>query len=181
MFKANKCCCCIPIKAGAYLIGAIHLFYLVIFIMEFHILDAALNFFCGTTFAVMVFKDTQFTRMCFFAAFQTYVLLILALELYTLVFPFEDQQEAMDVVLTRDCKQLEINEGGYENTVYKDLAECKEAIKSSSIKFAFVFIILIFLFQLHFCAVLYAHWKKAPYSKSKGGCESDLVEGDIQM
>ena len=103
MFKANKCCCCIPIKAGTYLIGAIHLFYLITFIMKFHIIDAALNFFCGTTFAVMLFKDTQNTRMCFYTAFQTYVLLILALELYTLFFPFEDQQEAMDKILTKDC------------------------------------------------------------------------------
>ena len=69
MFKASACCCCIPIKAGAYVIGAIHLFYLAIFIAEFHLLDAALNFFCGTTFLVMIFKDTQFTRMCFYASF----------------------------------------------------------------------------------------------------------------
>ena len=93
MFKANKCCCCIPIKVGTYLIGAIHLFYLVIFMMQFHLLDAALNFFCATTFLVMIFKDTQFTRMCFYASFQTYVLLILVLELYTLFFPWEDQKE----------------------------------------------------------------------------------------
>ena len=55
----KKCCCCINIKAGAYIIGGIHVLGLLIGIYMLDPLQISLEVFCGITFLLMVRKDTQ--------------------------------------------------------------------------------------------------------------------------
>ena len=84
--KASKCCCCVPIKWGTYIIGGLHAVYLCLFLYRPDYLGAALNFFVGTTFVFMLFKDTAMMRGIFFAAFSTYICMITALNLYFTFF-----------------------------------------------------------------------------------------------
>ena len=86
--KLNKCCCCVPIKIGASIIGGLHVFFLVMSLYKQAYVNAALNLFSGTVFLVMLYKDTQFTRLVFFATFITQVLLIIALDIYFILFPW---------------------------------------------------------------------------------------------
>ena len=91
--KINKCCCCIPIKAGALLIGALHVLYLVLSLYKQAYVNAALNLFTGTIFLVMLYKDSKFTRMAFFASFITQVVLIIALDIFFTFFPLIEDQK----------------------------------------------------------------------------------------
>ena len=101
--KTKKCCCCIPVKIGTYLIGGIHVIYLFLFLYKHAVVDAVLNLFTGMTFITMLLKDSQFTRMVFFAAFVTYVCIFNSLDIYFTLFPWEDEKQMIDEVITNDC------------------------------------------------------------------------------
>ena len=60
--KVNKCCCCIKIKSGVYLIGAWHVLMLIAGLFSVNIIRVALEVFTAIAFVVMLFKDTATTR-----------------------------------------------------------------------------------------------------------------------
>ena len=90
--KQTKCCCCIPIKIGSHIIGGMHAIYILLFISQGDYLGAILNFFAGSAFIAMVFRDTSFTRGIFFAAFLTYVITVLLLNLYFTFFMLDSDK-----------------------------------------------------------------------------------------
>ena len=105
--KTKRCCCCVPIKTGTYVIGALHAIYFVLFIMEPNFIGASLNFFCMSTFFAMVFKDSPFTRQIFFTAFATYVFLIAMLNVYFTFFRFEDDEVRFNAAIENQCLAYE--------------------------------------------------------------------------
>ena len=58
--------------------------------------------------------------------------------------------------------------------------DCMEKVKAKSLRATFVMIVVTLLFQIHFCRVIYTHWKRAHLPKSKGGTVPDLAES-IEM
>ena len=70
---------------------------------------------------------------------------------------------------------------GFEKTEFTDMDDCIDKVDRSSKKVSAVLITVIFLIQLHFCCVVYTHWKNSHLTKAKGGCEPNIDEGDIQM
>ena len=64
---------------------------------------------------------------------------------------------------------------------FTDIDDCVEKGERSVESITLALIIVNFLVQLHFCCVVYTHWKNSHLSKARGGCEPNLEEGDIQM
>ena len=122
--RQTKCCCCIPIKTGTYIIGGIHAIYLLLFVSQGDYLGAALNFFAGSTFLFMVFRDSSFTRGLFFAAFFTYVLTVVFLNLYFTFFMLEEDKVLFDIAVREKCEAFQAEEGGFEETPFTDMDEC---------------------------------------------------------
>ena len=72
----KKCCCCIPVKTGAYIIGCFHVFGLLMGIYMFNPLQMSIDIFCGVTFLLMVYKDSEQKRMFYFAAYVVYSVIV---------------------------------------------------------------------------------------------------------
>ena len=106
--KQKKCCCCIPIKVGTYIIGGLHAIYFVLFLVKADYLGAALNLFSGSTFLAMVFKDSSFTRGIFFAAFATYVISVALFNLYFTFFMIEADQQKFELAVRERCDEFEV-------------------------------------------------------------------------
>ena len=58
----NKCCCCIKVKTGVYLIGGWHVFMMISGLFNVNIIRVSLEAFTAISFIVMLFKDTANTR-----------------------------------------------------------------------------------------------------------------------
>ena len=130
--KQSKCCCCIPIKIGTYIIGGLHALYFVLFLTKSDWLGAALNLFSGSTFLAMVFRDTSFTRGAFFAAFATYVITVALLNLYFTFFLVGDDQAQFELAVRERCDEFEAQAGGFEKTQYDGIDDCIKQVKSAS-------------------------------------------------
>ena len=59
MVKVSKCCCCIPVKTGANIIGCIHVLGLLAGLYMINPLQISLELFCGATFVYMVYRDSE--------------------------------------------------------------------------------------------------------------------------
>ena len=59
MVKLTKCCCCVPVKIGAYIIGFFHVLGLFLGVVLINPLQITLEIFCGLTFLLMVFRDSE--------------------------------------------------------------------------------------------------------------------------
>ena len=88
--KLTRCCCCIQIKTGAYIIGSFHVIGLVFAILFFAPLKISLEVFCGCTFLYMVYKDSKLIRLLYFAAYVTYCAILAILHA---VFLFWNRDE----------------------------------------------------------------------------------------
>ena len=90
MVKVKNCCCCIPVKTGAYIIGFVHVIGAMFGIIQLDLVKVALDIFCGMTFLLMIFKDGESSRLFYFAAYMAYTGIIIAVHL---VFIIWDQDE----------------------------------------------------------------------------------------
>ena len=97
--KTGKCCCCIPIRCGTNIIGGLHAIYLFYFLYSGEFVGASLNFFAGTTFIIMLVKDSAMMRGIFCAAFTTYVCMILVLNLYYTFFKIGEDKKMFDMAV----------------------------------------------------------------------------------
>ena len=64
MLKA--CCCCIPVKTGAYILGSLLLISLTEEFKELFPFRSLINLFTSAMFLMMVFQDTERARKNFF-------------------------------------------------------------------------------------------------------------------
>ena len=81
MVKVSKCCCCIKVKTGAYIIGILHVLGVIFGTIDMDFIKVAMDIFCGATFLLMVFKDSEQKRLFYFAAYVCYSVLIVILHL----------------------------------------------------------------------------------------------------
>ena len=59
MVKVSKCCCCVPIKTGTYIIGWLQVVGSVLFIFTGNALALSLTVFCAASFLLMFFRDSE--------------------------------------------------------------------------------------------------------------------------
>ena len=90
MVKVQSCCCCIPIRTGAYLIGCIHVLGLLAGLYLINPLQISLEIFCGTTFLLMIYRDNEQKRLFYFSAYMVYAGILGALRM---LFVFWDHDE----------------------------------------------------------------------------------------
>ena len=64
----------------------------------------ALDVFCGATFLVMVFRDDEWKRMFYFAAYVVYTGIIVVVHL---IFTFWDRDE--EKTTEKSCAEIELN------------------------------------------------------------------------
>ena len=60
--------------------------------------------------------------------------------------------------------------GTWESTDFADVSDCKSQVGSAVARDEFISLAITFLLQIHFCLVLYTHYKNSHLVKSKGGC-----------
>ena len=101
MVKVSKCCCCIRVKTGAYIIGFLHVLGVITGLIEFNPVQIALDIFCGATFLLMLFKDSEQKRLFYFAAYLVYSGMIIVMHL---IFFFWDKDE--EVATNKICTEL---------------------------------------------------------------------------
>ena len=99
MVKVAKCCCCISIKTGAFIIGAIHVVGLLLGVIWVSPLQISLEIFCGATFLYMVYRDCERNRLLYFASYCVYAF---TLGIIRLIFVFWDKDEK--AIVTEYCK-----------------------------------------------------------------------------
>ena len=100
--KVKSCCCCIPVKVGAYIIGCIHVLGLILGVILVSPLQVSLEIFCGCTFLYMAYRDNDKNRLLYFAAYVVYSSILASIRM---IFVFWDRDEK-EMVL-QYCKQAE--------------------------------------------------------------------------
>ena len=70
--------------------------------------------------------------------------------------------------------------GTWESTDFRDVNDCKSQVGASVARDEFISLLITFLLQIHFCMVLFTHYKNSHMVKSKGGCQPDAPT-DVQM
>ena len=182
MVRVSKCCCCIPIRTGAYIIGAFHVFGLILGVLNASLFLIALEVFCGCTFLYMLYRDAKQSRLFYFAAFCVYAAIN---ALIHLVFVFWDHDEKR--MVKANCKLIdekvvhgEDSHRGWAELGFKDKDDCIEKSESILVTQEMIGMVIGLLIQGHYALVLYAHFKNADLVKSKGGCVDDPAES-LQM
>ena len=79
-----------PIKVGAYIIGAFHVIGLVLGLVLASPLQISLEIFCGSTFIYMVYRDNEKNRLLYFSAYAVYCVILASIRT---VFVFWDRDE----------------------------------------------------------------------------------------
>ena len=102
------------------------------------------------------------------------------LQLYFTFFKWEEDEVKYNEMIEFKCGLVERDMQGYENTPYQNLDDCINQVKAQTIRATLVMIIVTLLFQIHFCRVIYTHYKRAHLPKSKGGTAADLAD-NIEM
>ena len=121
MIKLNSCCCCFKIKTGAYIIGALHLFFIIWNILELNIFGIAMELFTAATFVNMIRKDTALHRKIYAASFCVYTLILTALEIFIVVDPFSKTQRPL---ITEKCEEFANKEGTLEQFGFNSKKDC---------------------------------------------------------
>ena len=119
--RVRKCCCCIPIKIGAYIIGTFHVLGLLMGIYLMSLATICLEVFCATAFLLMIYKDSKEKRLFYFA---TYVVLQCIVAVIRMVFTFWKKDEAYGIRIY--CAEMKDSVGGsWDKTDFKDEEDCR--------------------------------------------------------
>ena len=114
--RVRKCCCCIPIKIGAYIIGTFHVLGLLVGIYLMSLATICLEVFCATAFLLMIYKDSKEKRLFYLA---TYVVLQCIVAVIRMVFTFWKKDEAYGIRIY--CAEMKDSIGGaWDKTDFKD-------------------------------------------------------------
>ena len=183
MIRVSKCCCCISIKQGCYLIGAIHLVSLVLGLISVNPLQIALDVFTGCTFLHMVLRDSEQARLFYFSAYSVYALFLGSIRLVLVLWDADGK-----TIVKEYCDELEelvvlddANTQGWASTDYSSMQDCLHQVGSQVRRDEFIGLALVLGLQAHFMLVLYQHYKNADLQRSKGGCLPDKQERSLQM
>ena len=173
MISLSKCCCCVPVKTGVYIIGFLHLAGLILGIFTVNPIQISLEIFCGVTFVRMLYRDNAQSRLFYFAAYVVYVGIVGVLRLVFVFWDKNEKQMVRDYCEAVDSKIVQGNPDNWANTEYESLADCKAKVSSAVTRDEFIYVSIGLLLQLHFVLVVFTHYKNAPLTKSKGGTVAD--------
>ena len=167
--------CCIPVHHAALMIGSIHTFRLMgnLLLQEYTL--ALTEIVTTFAFLAMVFKNSKETRMYYFVSYCFYIMLINCMELYMRKNPNREEQDSKIAYFTSWC-DTHIKEYGFE-----DMNTCRSFEEARMMRDELIFIAVQITIQIHFAMVIYAHWKNHSLPIRKGGCATELTQGNIQM
>ena len=173
MKEVDKCCCCISIKTGVYIIGAWHILILLGGLFEAQYLRVTIELFTALSFMVMIFRDSIMTRMYFFA---TYCIFCVIWNIIMIGGSYNVLRKK--TLMVEKCKE----EGIMKALQTSSMDECVMRLTRSMEGEMIVFLVLHGLMQVHFCFVLYTHWQNGvkDWSLPSTGAETGTIS-DTQM
>ena len=139
-------------------------------IIRLDYLHIALEVFCGATFLLMIYGDNELRRLMYFAAYCVYVIIVTSIRTVFLIWDRDERVAAIKL-----CKNLSdmVSDGkitGWEVTGYKDIVDCKTSVDHFQHWAALGLTLIGLIMQIHFCLVLFTHYKNANLTKENGGC-----------
>ena len=179
MVKVGKCCCCFPVKVGAYIIGITHVIGLVLGALWASPFIVALEVTCGISFLVMYFRDSEQNRLFYFSAYCVYVSILFT---FRMIFTIWDHDENQFVAsyCTGTQENLEAEKKDWLEKGFTSYEDCKSQVGSKVVWDEALQLFVTIFVQVHFILVLYTHYKNANMTKEKGGCLPNVPQ-DIQM
>ena len=93
MVRVTKCCCCIQIKTGTYIIGSLHVLGLVAGIFRLQLLTITLEIFTGCTFLYMVYRDSERNRLLYFTAYCCYAVILAVIRTIFVLWQSDESQK----------------------------------------------------------------------------------------
>ena len=147
MVKVKKCCCCIPVKTGAMIIGSVHVLGLLIGLYLVAPLQISLEIFCGAAFLLMVYRDSQQKRLFYFSA---YVIYAASLGTIRMIFVFWDHDEKLLVrnycnAVDEKVVQADQSGLGWGITDYADYEDCKHKVGTGVLIDEFIYLAISLL------------------------------------
>ena len=106
----------------------------------------------------------------YFAAYCVYVIIVTSIRTVFLIWDRDERVAAIKL-----CKNLSdmVSDGkitGWEVTGYKDIEDCKTSVDHFQHWAALGLTLIGLIMQIHFCLVLFTHYKNANLTKENGGC-----------
>ena len=174
MLKLTKCCCCIPVKTGTYIIGYLHIVTFIAGVVLINPFQISLDFLCWLIFLVMVIRDSQQKRLFYFAAYCVYVALLSMSRLFFIVWDYNERP-----LVVEKCQQISnyVMEK-WDQTDYKDVSDCRLQLGRMVLRDELLIECILIIVQVHFAQVLFTHYKNASVIRAKGGCQE---EPEIQI
>ena len=103
MVKVKKCCCCVPVKTGVLIFGALDFLMLLASMFKVDMISFAIQLYPSISFIAMLIKDNRQNRKFYFVSFLLYRIIIIVLYAFKVwkdIFeePTLDEQNAIDIV-----------------------------------------------------------------------------------
>ena len=146
MREVSKCCCCISIKTGVYIIGIWHMLILTAGLFEAEYVRVTIELFTALSFLFMIFKDSIMTRMYFFATYSVFCVLW-----NIIMIGGSYQVIKKKSLMVEKCQQAGIMKALQTSS----MDECVQRLTRSMEGEMIVFLIIHGLIQVHFCFVIY--------------------------
>ena len=123
MYQLTKCCCCISIKTGAYIIGSLHVLGLVGGFLLLNPLQIAMEIFCGGAFLMMIYKDNLKNRLMYFSAYVVYLVILATIRMIFVFWNHDEKALVADYCenLNANLVLSENNKYGWSATDFKDV------------------------------------------------------------
>ena len=125
------------------------------------------------SFIIMVWRDLEVTRMVFFFIYCVNR----CIEIYIDIWTINDELETLPED-TCQSNQKPKNEQDRED-LKESYENCIYYMQSWSTTFIFLLSVGAVLISIHFCLVLYSHWKNAPLPKAMGGLSNDPMNAAV--
>ena len=125
------------------------------------------------SFIIMVWRDLEVTRMVFFFIYCVNR----CIEIYIDIWTINDELETLPED-TCQSNQKPKNEADRED-LKESYENCIYYMQSWSTTFIFLLSVGAVLVSIHFCAVLYSHWKNANLPKAMGGLSTDPMNAAV--
>jgi len=183
--KVNNCCLCFSVKTGAIAIGAFNFLDVINSLVHFHPAIFALKITVVVLFIMMMVKDTESKRLYYCMSYLTMVAIECLFEILVMLQFLVTSNMAEDSCLEIMEGQGKVQEIDQANETiashqksarrwYESQEQCEGEITKTMVYDFLFFLLVQFVIQLHFCLVLWTHYKNSGLTKDKGGLVDDL-------
>ena len=173
MWRNERFCCCLSIWRGTMIIGCLLLLDLLIEIrfpnqIRLFIKSAAI-----ASFVIMVWNDVEATRMAFFMIYCVNRTIELYIDIWTI-------NEQLETLPEYTCTSNQVASSEAEKQAMKEEYDnCVYYAQSWSTTFIFLLSVGQIIVSIHFCMVLYSHWKNSALPKAMGGVANDPMNNAV--